>query len=77
MQEKFFVEIKDYEFSPALLNDIKEVNFVKGCWPLVYVLHDEDAKVAYIGETTDAIARMSAHLEKGSKDSEAHYERSF
>lgn len=62
MQEKFFVEIKDYEFSPALLNDIKEVNFVKGCWPLVYVLHDEDAKVAYIGETTDAIARMSAHL---------------
>jgi len=67
MQEKFFVEIKDYEFNPTLLNDIKEVPFVKGCWPLVYVLHDEDIKVAYVGETTDALARMSAHLRHSKK----------
>jgi len=67
MQEKFFVEIKDYEFNPTLLNDIKEVPFVKGCWPLVYVLHDEDTKVAYVGETTDALARMSAHLRHSKK----------
>lgn len=67
MQDKFFVEIKDYQFSPRTLDDIKEINFVKGCWPLVYLLHDEDAKVAYVGETTDALSRMSAHLRNSKK----------
>lgn len=67
MQEKFFVEIKDYKFNQDLIFDIKEVGFVKGCWPLVYILHDEDTKVAYVGETTDALARMSAHLRHSKK----------
>ncbi len=67
MQEKFFVEIKDYEFIPTILNEIKDVNFVKGCWPMVYLLHDEETKIAYVGETTDALARMSAHLRNSKK----------
>jgi DUF2075 family protein/SOS-response transcriptional repressor LexA/predicted GIY-YIG superfamily endonuclease len=67
MQEKFFVEVKEYEFSPELLNQIRDINFVKGCWPLVYLLHDDTAKIAYVGETTDAISRMSTHLRNSKK----------
>lgn len=67
MHEKFIVEVKDYPFSQNLLEGIGDVNFVKGCWPLVYILHDEDTKIAYVGETTDALARMSAHLRNSKK----------
>jgi len=62
MEKDFSVEIQEYEFDDSVLQETKDIQFVEGNWPLVYIIHDENSKVAYIGETTDALARMSAHL---------------
>src|SRR6185436_3754947 len=60
-------EIKKYEFNPGLLSTIDDNHYVKGLWPLVYILSDEKTKEAYVGETTDAISRMSNHLTNSTK----------
>lgn len=64
--DKFF-EIKEYEFDQNLLSKINKNHFVNGLWPLVYILSDGSLKEAYVGETTDAVARMSNHLKNNSK----------
>jgi uncharacterized protein len=68
MSEKHLVEIKSYPFSSELVSEIKDNNFVKGCWPLVYILSDEYSKQAYVGETTDALSRLSTHLKNPKKN---------
>ena len=52
-------EIRKYKFR-ELSSDFKLNHYVKGLWPLVYILTGK--KQAYIGETTDASSRMSDHL---------------
>jgi SOS-response transcriptional repressor LexA/DUF2075 family protein/predicted GIY-YIG superfamily endonuclease len=61
-------EIKKYNFSQKLLSEIDGNHYVSGLWPLVYILSDGDVKEAYVGETTDALARMSNHLKNNSKN---------
>jgi DUF2075 family protein len=61
-------EIKKYEFSSELFSNFKSNHYVDGLWPLVYILSDGKCKEAYVGETTDAMARMSAHLKNNSKN---------
>lgn len=68
MIEHNLFEIKKYDFISGLLSEIEENHFVNGLWPLVYILSDGYIKEAYVGETTDALSRMSNHLSNNSKN---------
>ncbi len=61
------VEVQRYPFSREALSDLRHNAFAAGSWPLVYVLSDEKHLSAYIGETTDALTRMSTHLKHDEK----------
>lgn len=61
------VEVQRYPFSREALNGLRDNAFATGSWPLVYVLSDEHQLRAYIGETTDALTRMSTHLKHDDK----------
>lgn len=67
-------EITTYNFNSEITEEISSLHFVNDLWPIVYILSHGSDKIAYVGETTDAIARMGAHLKnnKKSKLSEAH-----
>lgn len=67
MIERSLFEIKKYDFNQASLADIDSNLYVNGLWPLVYILSDGNIKEAYVGETTDALSRMSTHLKNESK----------
>ena len=68
------VKLLSYNFENSLFEELAAHHFAKELWPLVYILSDGDSKMAYVGETTDAFARMSAHLkhEHKSKLSAVH-----
>lgn len=59
--------LRRYPFTDSLADDIQDLIEVKNLWPLVYVLTHEEKGKAYIGETTNALARMSAHLANPAK----------
>ncbi len=60
-------EIRSYDFNPKLFNEFQNVHSAKDLWPIVYLLSDDSTREAYVGETTDAYARMSAHLKSNEK----------
>ncbi len=60
-------EIQRYDFNWSLFNKFQDNQFLKNLWPIVYVLSDGNIKEAYVGETTDAHARMEAHLRNNNK----------
>ncbi len=60
-------EINRYDFTPQLFDTLHENNYVRDLWPLVYILSDGKVKEAYVGETTDALARMNTHLRSSEK----------
>lgn len=68
MIENNLFEIRRYDFNKGLLEKINDNHYVDGLWPLVYILSDGDIKEAYVGETTDALSRMSTHLKNSSKN---------
>ncbi|TXC85170.1 DNA/RNA helicase domain-containing protein [Luteibaculum oceani] len=61
------VRIDQYDFDQSLFQDFNSNRFAKDLWPLVYILSDGNTKTAYVGETTDAFNRMSAHLKHNAK----------
>ncbi len=61
------VSIQHYHFEPRLFEELNQNRYAKDLWPLVYILSDEENKLAYVGETTNALARMSTHLKHHSK----------
>lgn len=61
------VEIHRYDFNSPSIEGLSENHYVKDLWPLVYILSDGIQKIAYVGETTDAISRMSTHLKHKTK----------
>jgi uncharacterized protein len=63
------VKINHYNFRNNLFENFSTNHFVKDFWPLVYILSDGETKTAYIGETTDAFSRMSAHLRNDARSS--------
>lgn len=67
MSHKHLVEVNRYAFCPEKLEDLRDNAYASGNWPLVYVLSDEDRQQAYVGETTDAVTRMGAHLKHDTK----------
>lgn len=71
MTLKFFknklFEIKKLEFNSDLFSNFQNSHYAKDLWPIVYILSDGHKKEAYVGETTDTYARMSAHLKSNAK----------
>ena len=61
-------EIRRYDFNSKLFHEFQNIHSAKDLWPIVYVLSDGTIKEAYVGETTDAYARMSNHLKSDSKN---------
>lgn len=64
--EKSFL-IRNYNFDTALSEAIQDNHYARDLWPLVYILSDGTSKEAYVGETTDVVSRMGAHLKTPSK----------
>jgi len=60
-------DVTQYEFTPQLFEEFNNNHYAKDLWPLVYILSDGKVKEAYVGETTDAYARMGAHLKHDQK----------
>ena len=60
-------QIVKHSFDNDLSNEISDNVYVDGLWPLVYILTDDKIKEAYVGETSDAISRMSNHLKNNKK----------
>jgi len=67
MSIQHLVEVNRYGFSISRLNDIGENSYATSQWPLVYVLSDEGKRLAYVGETADAVTRMGTHLKHDHK----------
>ncbi|MFT6815712.1 MAG: DUF2075 family protein/predicted GIY-YIG superfamily endonuclease [Sphingobacteriales bacterium] len=61
------VKVNHYDFEETLFDSFGSNHFAKDLWPLVYILSDGETKTAYVGETTDAYARMSTHLKHSNK----------
>ncbi|MBI2279927.1 MAG: DUF2075 domain-containing protein [Bacteroidetes bacterium] len=61
-------EVKRYDFNSNLFDEFNSLHSAKDLWPLVYILSDGVIKEAYVGETTDAYARMNSHLKNNSKN---------
>ena len=61
------VKVNHYNFSEDLFENLSTNHFAKNLWPVVYILSDNQTKLAYIGETTDTYKRMSAHLKNNEK----------
>ena len=61
-------EIKKYDFNFNLVPNFNDNSFAKNLWPVVYILSDDSTNEAYVGETTDTIARMTSHLASNKKN---------
>jgi DUF2075 family protein/phage repressor protein C with HTH and peptisase S24 domain/predicted GIY-YIG superfamily endonuclease len=61
-------EVRRYDFNSDLFSEFQNSHYAKDLWPLVYILSDGKIKEAYVGETTDAYARMSSHLKNNDKN---------
>ncbi len=67
-------EIRKFDFNAAISEKIDGLNFANNLWPIVYLLSQGKEKIAYVGETADAVKRMNTHLKntKKRKLTEAH-----
>lgn len=53
---------KPYDFHKDSLIHIEENPWVRNQWPLVYFIQNEEVKLAYVGESTNALSRIKNHL---------------
>lgn len=57
------IEVSEqYPFNKESLNKIEQNPWVKNQWPLVYFIKNDSIKVAYVGESTNALSRIKNHL---------------
>lgn len=63
------VEVNRYGFSQETLPAIQGNTYAANHWPLVYILSGGSTRNAYVGETTDTLTRLSAHLKHPHKKS--------
>lgn len=59
--------IERFDFDYNLFHEFHNIHYAKDLWPIVYIISDGMTKEAYVGETTDAYARMSSHLKNNAK----------
>jgi DUF2075 family protein len=60
--------VKKIDFNSDLVNELNNIHYIKDLWPIVYILSDGNVNEAYVGETTDAYARMNSHLKNNIKN---------
>lgn len=68
MSSNQLFSIERYDFDSNLFAEFQRLHSVQDLWPLVYILSDNISKEIYIGETTDAFARMYNHLKNSTKN---------
>lgn len=51
-----------YDFNKDALPLIEQNQWVKNQWPLVYFIQNDKVKIAYVGESTNALHRIKNHL---------------
>lgn len=56
------IELQSYAFDEKVVDEIADHYFVQNTWPLVYFIDSEKKRVAYVGESTTALARIKNHL---------------
>lgn len=57
------IEISEqYDFKKESLTKIGQNPWVKNQWPLVYFIQNETERLAYVGESTNALSRIKNHL---------------
>ena len=57
------IEISEqYDFNKGSLHKIEQNAWVKNQWPLVYFIQNDSIKIAYVGESTNALSRIKNHL---------------
>jgi len=54
--------ITSYPFKKSQIEYIKQDEFANSNYPIVYIIYNDTTKIAYVGESTNAIKRMSNHL---------------
>ncbi len=68
MSQNPVFSIKKFDFDSSLVSEFNNIHYVKDLWPIVYILSDGNVNEAYVGETTDAYARMCSHLKNNIKN---------
>lgn len=53
---------EEFDFSRDSLPKISNNQWVKNQWPLVYFIQNKQQKIAYVGESTNALSRINNHL---------------
>lgn len=57
------IEVSEpYDFNKDSLSKIEQNLWVKNQWPLVYLIQNLPQRVAYVGESTNALSRIKTHL---------------
>ncbi len=57
------IEVSEqYDFNKDALPKIEGNTWVKNQWPLVYFIQNENERIAYVGESTNASSRIKNHL---------------
>lgn len=56
------LELDEFNFEEGAIEEIAHNYFVQQSWPLVYFIDHEERKIAYVGESTNALMRMRNHL---------------
>lgn len=69
MSQSHLVEVNRFRFSQEALKEIEADAYAANNWPLVYILSDGATRRAYVGETTDTVTRLTAHLKNPQKQS--------
>lgn len=59
--------ICDYDFDSRIESELIQNHREYLSWPIVYFLSNNKSRQAYVGETTDVIARLSAHKKNQQK----------
>jgi len=63
------IEVSEqYDFSKESLHKIEKNPWVKNQWPLVYFIQNETERLAYVGESTNALSRIKNHLANPKKE---------
>ena len=58
------LKITNYPFNKVDIGLINNDSLARDAYPIVYILYDTKTMVAYVGESTNAIARMNPPYSK-------------
>lgn len=70
MKQSFELSIEvsePYDFNKISIDKIAQNTWVKNQWPVVYFLRNDNRKIAYVGESTNAFSRIKNHLSNPKK----------